>query len=78
MYSITVKDGRVVNNIFYFILFYFILFWQNNIIDCTYFGYKNATKHLSPKKKKKEWKYHTITQEKVEKLRKIIIMGQNE
>jgi hypothetical protein len=72
MYSITVKDGRIVNNIFYF-----ILFWQNNIIDCTYFGYKNATKHLSPKKKK-EWKYHTITQEKVEKLRKIIIMGQNE
>jgi len=46
---ITVKDEWIVKSMFCFILFYFI-FTQNNITDCTYFGYKNETKHLSLKK----------------------------
>jgi len=56
MNFITVKDERIVNNMFYFKT-------QNNIIDYTYFRYKNATKHLSLKKKREM--YHTITQEMV-------------
>jgi hypothetical protein len=46
MNFITVKDERIVNNMFYFKT-------QNNIIDYTYFRYKNATKHLSLKKKER-------------------------
>jgi hypothetical protein len=54
---ITVKDERIVNNMFYFIL------TKNNIIDCTNFGYKNATKHLSLRQKREM--DHTLTQEMV-------------